>query len=198
MAYPTIEAPYGLRPVNLIGGQVFAGSTRMIPIASGYDTSIFYGDVVKLVAAGTLEKDTGTTAATPVGVFLGCEYTDPNTGQLLHSQYFPANTAADDIRAYVADDPDLLFKVAHVSGTTVIDGVARTAVGSNVALVQNAGSTVTGNSAVAVTGVATTNTLPLRIVDVVEETVDSDGNGFAELIVKWNFGMHQYDRALGI
>jgi len=198
MAYPTIEAPYGLRPINLIGGQVFAGSTRLIPIASGYDTDIFYGDVVKLVDSGTLEKDTGTTTATPVGVFLGCEYTDPSTKQLRHSQYFPADTAADDIRAYVADDPDLLFKVAHVSGTTVVDGVARTTVGNNVALVQNAGSTVTGNSAVAVSGAATTNTLPLRVVDVVEETVDSDGNGFAELIVKWNFGMHQYENATGV
>ena len=198
MAYPTIEAPYGLRPINLIGGQVFAGSTRLIPIASGYDTDIFYGDVVKLVDSGTLEKDTGTTTATPVGVFLGCEYTDPSTKQLRHSQYFPADTAADDIRAYVADDPDLLFKVVHVSGTTVVDGVARTTVGNNVALVQNAGSTVTGNSAVAVSGAATTNTLPLRVVDVVEETVDSDGNGFAELIVKWNFGMHQYENATGV
>lgn len=197
MAYPTIEAPYGLRPINLIGGQPYAGSTRMIPIASGYDTNIFYGDVVRLVAAGTLEKDTGTATATPVGVFVGCEYTDPNTGQLLHSQYYPANTAADDIRAYVVDDPDVLFKVVHVSGTTVVDGVGRTVVGNNVALVQNAGSTSTGNSAVAVTGAATTNTLPLRVVDVVPETADASGD-FVELIVKWNFGMHQYDRALGV
>lgn len=197
MAYPVIEAPYGLKPVNLIGGQVFAGATRQIPIASGYATSIFYGDVVRLVAAGTLEKDAGTATATPVGVFLGCEYTDPNTKQLLHSQYFPANTAADDIVAYVADDPDQLFKVVHVSGTTVVDGVARTVVGNNVALVQNAGSTNTGNSAVAVTGAATTNTLPLRIVDVVRDTADAAGD-FVELIVKWNFGMHQYERALGV
>jgi hypothetical protein len=42
MAYPTISAPYGLKPVNLIGGQVFAGSTRLMEIASGYATNIFY------------------------------------------------------------------------------------------------------------------------------------------------------------
>jgi hypothetical protein len=41
MAYPTVSAPFGLRPVNLIGGQVFAGSTRMMEIASGYATSHF-------------------------------------------------------------------------------------------------------------------------------------------------------------
>jgi hypothetical protein len=73
---------YGLRPVNLIGGQVYAGSTRLIKIASAYNTDIFYGDVVKLGSSGTAEKDTGTTTATPVGVFLGCTYTNPTTKEL--------------------------------------------------------------------------------------------------------------------
>jgi hypothetical protein len=68
----TTAAPYGMRPVSLIGGQPFAGSTRQIKIASGYAANIFFGDVVKLVAAGVVEKDTGTTAATPVGIFMGC------------------------------------------------------------------------------------------------------------------------------
>jgi hypothetical protein len=58
MAYPTVSAPYGLRPINLIGGRVFAGSTRLIPITSAEGTSIFYGDVVKLNTSGTLTKDT--------------------------------------------------------------------------------------------------------------------------------------------
>jgi hypothetical protein len=30
MAYPTVSKPYGLQPVNLIGGQVFAGATRNV------------------------------------------------------------------------------------------------------------------------------------------------------------------------
>ena len=215
MAYPTVDAPYGLKPINLIGGQVFAGATRQIPIASGYATSIFNGDVVKLVSDGTLEKDTGTTTATPVGVFLGCSYTDPTLKYKLFSQYFPANTVASDIVAYVADDPDQLFKVALVSGTTVINGYGRTIVGNNVPLVQNAGDANTGNSAVAVNGgsAATTVSLPLRIIDVVPDTVDSSGN-YTEVIVKWNApyftlsegtpntitwaGGHQYLNPLGV
>ena len=49
MAYPTVDKPYGLKPVNLIGGQVFAGSIRELPIQYAYGTDIFYGDFVKLV-----------------------------------------------------------------------------------------------------------------------------------------------------
>jgi hypothetical protein len=215
MAYPTVDAPYGLKPVNLIGGQVFAGATRQIPIASGYATSIFNGDVVKLSSDGVLVKETGTTTATPVGVFLGCSYTDPTLKYQLFSQYYPASTVASDIVAYVADDPDQLFKVALVSGTTVIAGYGRTIVGNNVALVQNAGSATTGNSAVAVDGssAATTVSLPIRIIDVVPETVDASGD-FTEVIVKWNApyftltegapntitwaGGHQYLNPLGV
>lgn len=169
MAYPIVNGPYGLIPINLIGGQVFAGATRQIPIASNYNTSIFYGDPVKLVSSGTLERDTPDAAMTPVGVFLGCSYTDPTFGKVFR-QYYPQNTVASDIVGYVQDDPDALFKVAMVSGTTVIAAIGRTFVGNNAAMVNNAGSTATGNSAAAATDPATTDTLPLRIIDVVPDT----------------------------
>ena len=199
MAYPTVSAPYGLIPINLIGGQVFAGSTRLIPIAANYATAIFYGDVVKLVSDGTLEKDTGTSTATPVGVFLGCTYTDPVYGKTFRQSY-PGGVNVADIQAYVCDDPDALFKAAVVSSGTTIGTVTRTAVGNNAALVQNAGSATTGNSKVAINGTtATTNTLPVRIVDVVPETspVGTPGS-YTEVIVKWNAGMHQYNNPTGV
>ena len=109
MAYPTVSAPYGLKPINLIGGQVFAGATRLLNIASGYNTNIFYGDVVKLVSSGTIQKDAGETTATPCGVFLGCSYVNAQ-GQTVFAQYFPANTTAPTgtyITAYLADDPEI-------------------------------------------------------------------------------------------
>lgn len=198
MAFPTVDAPYGLKPVNLVGGQVFAGATRLIPIASGYDTGIFTGDLVKLVSGGTLEKDAGTSTATPVGVFLGCTYTDPVLKYQVFSQYYPADTVASDIKAYVADDPASLFQVAVVSSGTTIGSIARTAVGNNSALVQNAGSATSGNSKVAISATtATTNTLPIRIIDVVEETA-TGSDAFVEAIVKINAGMHQYENATGV
>ena len=219
MAYPTVAAPYGLKPINLIGGQVFAGATRQLVIASGYGTSIFYGDVVKLASTGTIQKDTGTTTATPVGVFLGCSYVN-SVGQVVFQQYFPASTTAPTgtvITAYVSDDPDQLFKAVLVTGTTADDAtsgllpayLSRTVIGSNLEMVQNTGSTVTGDSKVGVysaAGATTTATLPIRVIDVVPDTANSSGN-FCEVIVKWNApnvtgqtvaGGHQYLNPTGV
>jgi hypothetical protein len=219
MAYPTISGPYGLKPINLIGGQVFAGATRQLTIASAYNTSIFYGDAVKIASTGVIQVDAGTTTATPCGVFLGCSYVNAQ-GQVVFAQYFPANTAAPTgtiITAYVSDDPDQLFKVVNVAGATADDATSgllpaylgRTVIGSNAQLVQNAGSTVTGDSKIAVytaAGATTTATLPIRIVDVVPDTANSSGN-FCEFIVKWNApnvtgsvvaGGHQYLNPTGV
>jgi hypothetical protein len=174
MAYPTIDAPYGLKPINLIGGQVFAGSTRELPITYGYATNIFYGDFVTLVR-GNLERITVSTGVvgTLMGVFLGCSFTNPITKQKQFSQYWPASTLAGDAVAIVSDDPDAVFRVAMVSGTTVIASGARAMIGQNLAAVNNTGSTNTGNSANAVladTSIALTAALPIRVMGLVPDT----------------------------
>jgi hypothetical protein len=199
MAYPTVSGPYGLIPINLIGGQVFASATRSIPITSNSATSIFFGDVVKLNSSGTLDKDTGTNAATPVGVFLGCSYTDPTFGKTFR-QFYAANTVASDIVAFVQDDPDALFKVAVVSTGTNISYVTRANVGENAVLVQNTGSTITGDSKVAISSTTgTTSTFPLRIIDVIAETSPAGyPASFTEVVVKWNQGMHPYLNPTGV
>tara|TARA_R100000005_G_C5000113_1_gene206935 strand:- start:3888 stop:4481 length:594 start_codon:yes stop_codon:yes gene_type:complete len=197
MAYPTVDGPYGLIPVKLLSNVPYAGVTRHYGIASGYATSIFNGDAVKLVTGGTVERDTFDAAMTPIGVFLGCSFTDPSTEQQTFKQYYPASTVASDIKAYVADATDLLFKVAVVSSGTTIGDLAITDIGANVAGVDNTGSTVTGNSKCAISdSSATTNTLPFRIVDLVEETKNSSG-GYTEALVKWNAG-HQFRNTTGV
>jgi hypothetical protein len=200
MAYPSVDAPYGLVPINLIGGQVFAGSTRLIPIASGSTTAIFNGDVVNLGSSGTLGKDVGTATATPVGVFLGCSYTDPTFGKTFR-QFYPGGLAIADIVAYVCDDPNALFKVAvTAAGTSTIGNVARTVVGENSALIQTAGNTANGNSRVSISSTtATASTLPIRIIDIVPETALAvNPASYTEVIVKWNAGMHQYNNPTGV
>jgi len=206
MAYPTIDKPYGFKPINLIGGQVFAGSTRKMRIASAYATSIGYGDLLIRAADGTVERSAATTTKPTggfAGVFLGCEFINPSTGQLQFQQNFVGGTTVTTgfITAYVCDDPDALFQVAVVSGTTVVTGVQFTAVGNNATIVNNTAITTPGNSQIALLdSTATTDTLPIRIVDVVPDTAFvSGGNTFyPEVIVKFNFGMHAYETAVGV
>lgn len=175
MAYPVVSAPYGLLPQNLIGGQVFAGSTRMYNIQYGYATSIFYGDFVVLSRgfATRASVSTGSSLNQTVGIFLGCTYTNPTTKQKLFSQYWPASTAAGDCQAYILDDPDAVFKaVVCSSGTTVASG-AMAMIGTNLSAIDNTGSVNTGNSANAIlapTATPVTTTLPLRMVGLVQET----------------------------
>jgi hypothetical protein len=199
MPYPTVDGPYGLIPVNLIGGQVFASAARSIPIATNSSTAIFFGDVVRLGSTGTLEKDVGTNVATPIGVFLGCTYTDPVFGKTFR-QFYPGTTNITDVVAFVQDDPDALYKVAVVSAGVTIGTITRANVGENTALVQNAGSTVNGDSRVAVSATcATASTLPIRIIDVVPDTSPAGFPGsFTEVIVKWNQGMHPYYNPTGV
>ena len=202
MAYPTVSAPYGLKPVNLIGGQVFAGATRQMQIASGYATNIFYGDLVKRISDGTIEKDTGTATATPCGIFLGVSFTNASTGQVQQQQFYPASQSiksGTQIFAVVADDPDTLFQVVSCSSGSTVAAMGISAIGNNIELIQNAGSTTTGNSAVAINEgtQAVTSTLPVRIIDVVRDTATGT-DSFVEFIVKINATMHQYNNSTGI
>lgn len=191
----TAATPYGLRPTKMIGGQPMSHGINRYKIASGYATSIFNGDLVKFVAAGTIEKDTGTTTTTPIGVFVGCEYELTDEG-LYHRQYWPASTSVKTgttAWAYVVDDPDMLFEV-QADGS-----VDQTALGANAAIVQGAGSTSTGNSGVSLdqSTIATTATLPLRIVDFVDrEGFSAIGDAYTDVIVR--MVTHHHRTALGI
>jgi hypothetical protein len=210
MAYPTVSAPYGLKPVNLIGGQVFAGSTREIAITTSsvnYNTAIFTGDVVQLTSTGTVIVSTLAGQSSPVagviGVFLGCSYTNPSTNQKIFAQYWPGfSSGVTDAVAYINDDPDTLYKAVSVGATANSSGLTVTAVtqsvvGENAVLVLNTGSTVFGDSAIGIYSAGTLTSLPMRIVDVVPDTATSAGN-YVELIVKFNFGYHSYYNAVGV
>jgi len=190
----TTATPMGAEPTDTLSASgSFTGKVRHIKVASGYGTAIFYGDFVKLVNTGTVEKDTGTTTLTPVGVFVGCAFTSPTTGELTFSQTFPASTAASDIVAYVVDDPNVLMRMQSD------EAIAQTGLGNNVAVVQTAGSTSIGRSKNAVNGssINTTNTLPLRIIDFVDGPNSAVGDTYTDVIVKFNAG-HQYSNTTGV
>ena len=193
----TSATPNGAEPVNTLSASgSYTGKVRHIKIASGYGTAIFYGDFVKLVAAGTVEKAAVTTAvvAGTVGIFVGCSYTDPSTNQLTFNQQFPASTAASDIMAYVVDDPKLVFKMQ------ADEAIAQTGLGNNVSAVSTAGSTSIGRSKNALDGgsVATTNSLPLRVLEFVEGPNSTVGDAFTDCLVTYLPLSHAYETKLGV
>ena len=172
---------YGLKPVKLIGDRPWSNSLQRYKIASAYATNIFAGDVVKLIADGTIEKDTGTSTATPIGVFMGVHFTDPTNKWPTFKRQWTASTVATDAVAYVAADPDLVFEIQAAGAIAAAD------LWGNIALVQGAGSTTTGNSGVtAGSSVAATATLPLRVVGFVDRPGSAVGDAYTDIFVIWN------------
>ena len=190
MAYPVVDAAYGFKPINELNGLPYAGAVRQIPIQRNYGTALFAGDLVKF-EAGLIEITDMTSASTSglgqAGVFVGCSYTNPSTGQKLFAQYYPGSIQANDIVAYVVDDDRAVFKAVMIAQTgsvsntaTAIGYVSQAFVGTNLFPVTGvAGSTTTGNSKMGVCGTNPTNgtggirvltTAPFRVVGVVPET----------------------------
>jgi hypothetical protein len=190
----TTAAPFGALPIRSIaGGGTSEAARRSYAIATTYSTSIFFGDFVKIVGGGGVEKDTGTATMTPIGIFVGCFYTDPTTKQPTHSQYWPASNAATDAVAWVVDDPFCLFEMQADEAVDAAD------VGQNIPVVQTAGSTAIGRSKNAADGGShnTTNTLPLRIVSLKDGPFSAAGDAYTDLILTYAAG-HQLLNATGV
>ena len=175
MAYPTVSAPYGFKPVNLIGGQPYAGSTRNLPIAYNDSTAIYYGDPVVITSGfATLATAPVNSTNKVVGYFAGCYYTNPTTKQRLYSQYYPGGITSGDITAIVVDDPDVVLKcvaTASASSATVAS-FSQLLVGGNVVGGTQTGSVANGDSAMGVVastaGAATT--AGFRVLQLVPDT----------------------------
>jgi len=204
MAYPTIDKTYGFKPVNRLDGLPYAGAIRQIPVAPSYATAILNGDTVKVDTNGYIIAASTTDSGNIVGVLVGCSYIN-SMSQPTYAQNYPAatSTSTNMAMAFVVDDPSAVFKVvATVAGSTTPTAYARSIVGSNVALVANVGSTTTGDSYYGIDGSSanTTNTLPVRVVDVVPDTATGPATTAAttyyEFLVKFNTA--QYNSTTGI
>ena len=188
------SAPRGLKPIGLLGGMPFAGSTREFLIKSGYATAIFNGDVVGLADTanstddGYLVREAVASEVNPIGVFLGCSYTDPNTGQLTFNQYYPGSIAASDIKAVVSANPFTLYEVQ------ADDAIAQTQLGMTADLVQTqAGSTTTGNSGIQLdASTASVGGECWKIVDFVERVGSTIGDAKTDVVVMMNQTEHAF------
>ena len=200
----------GFVPVNLIGGQVYAGAVRQLPIASGYAENIGFGDlvgisggyIVRVNASGSNVTQSTFPTVKPVGIFLGCSFTDPNLKYFVNKQYWPTGTVASDAMSLICEDPEAVLQVTVTNaGTAYTSGAATVAtVGKNIGYYQPSTpmSTSTGNSLVSanLASAATTATLPLRVVDVVKESALSDGT-YAQVLVTYQLGVHFYRQTTG-
>lgn len=192
----TTATPTGAEPVGTLSASgSFSGKFRHLKIASAYAANIFYGDFVEIKAGGTVEKKqvTSSLGTKIAGIFLGCQYTDPNSNQLVQSQYWPTGTVASDAVAFVNDDPFLLFKMqadGSVAGSTLFQ---------NIEGINTAGDTTLGRSknALDASSVATTNTLPFRVVEFVQAGDSEAGDSFTDIIVAYLPGKHALLTILG-
>ena len=190
MSYPTVTAPYGLRPINRFDGMPYAGATNQYPVTSGQ--AVFNGQVVAFVNGGTVSPVASHTASTyAVGVVMGVQYTN-STGQTVQAQYAPSSGVSDVI-AYVVNDPAAEFKVAVTGNNQTITPVAGTVLNTNVLLVVGTGDTATGNinSSIDGSSAAATATSLFRVTALIPETIDPTTGYYTEVVVKFNGTWHQ-------
>jgi len=195
-------SPYGLKAVNHLGGTPYAGSTRMYPIASATAINIYYGSVVSVLGTGFLTANlTVGTAAAPfvagtVGVFVGCTYTDPNSGNVVFRQNWPTGTVAADAQAYVVDDPAAIFQVQANGAVTAADLGQCCSI---IAQTTNTGNLLSGNSTTAVRPATLSIAQDaFKIVGFVDSPTSTVGDAFTDLLVKFNPVAHAYTSGVGI
>ena len=190
MAYPTVSAPYGFKPVNRFDGLPYAGATQLYPVTSGQ--AVYTGQVVAFVTGGTVSPVASHTASTyAVGVCVGVQYVN-SSGQTVQAQYAPAS-GVSNVYAYVVNDPAAEFKVAVTNGSGVVTPVAGTCLNSNVKGYTGTGSATTGdiNSGVQGSTAAADDTFLFRVTGLVPETIDPTTGYYSEVIVKFNGTYHQ-------
>ena len=165
------DAAFGMRPTRMIGGAPYTGGQSRYRIAANYDTNIFQGDMVAQVTGGGVEVHADGGTVPIVGVFNGCQYTDPTTSEQVYSNYYPASTNASDIIAFVIDDPNVVYEVQADAAFPVAD-----LFGNFDIVYTSSGSTVTGISGaeLEVSTGATTATLPIKAIDISTDPENSD------------------------
>lgn len=192
----SVAAPYGLRPVNLLGGQPYnGGAIRQVPMTVNVATAFGYGDVVLIGAASagqptpaTATPVSGTTAGV-MGVCVGVSFVDPVLKQQQFSMTLPSGAITagyTNVLIFVNDDPNQLYQLQSVGS------VASTVRGKFCAL-ENFGTGTYGNSTIR--GSTPSNvggTQAMRIVDF----ASTPGDAFTDLIVKFNQGVLMWQNTI--
>lgn len=184
-----VNAPKGLVPVRHGNGNPWTGGPVPYRITSGYNTSIFLGDPVKLAADGSIVLAAAGDLC--VGIFAGASYRPSAFPYYQRNGHWVANTVTFDGSAavgFVYDDPFLVFSVqesnaAGAAGTPL----ALADINLNIEFLYTAGDTTTGLSKVTINNEteATSSARNFRIVGLTSHPSNVVGS-FANWDVAWN------------
>ena len=183
------NAPFGFRQYSGTGSApTYEQNVRYI--ASNNTTAIYFGDAVIPLTTGYIGQ-AGVSSVRMEGIFAGCKYVSTSQKRTVWSNYWPGSDANGDVEAYIIDDPNAKFLVqSSDSGGTAAITFAN--IGEYINLAVGTGNTATGISGmtVNVATLATTPTLPFRIVGLVTTPPGADGTDTAteynEVIVAFN------------
>lgn len=179
-----IDSIFGFRPVKGQGAGYTAVGSNEYVIANGESSAIYQGDPVVLNANGSISVGS-SAGAELIGIFNGCFYDDPTTKKPTFSNFYPGGVAQDNMKAFVFDDPNMLFEV-KVDDTN--GGQAQVGSNANIAT-YSAGSSNDGVSNVALDGssFATSSAANFRVVSLSTDPDNSDYTAAnASIIVKIN------------
>jgi len=197
------SGPFGLAQTGTASGPPNFAESHNPPyrIASTYGTAIYWGDLVRMNSSttGYVEQwaagDGSTATKIPVCVFVGCSYFSTSQQKTIQSKYWPGSDATGDVNAFVVDDPNAQFKIQANAGP-----ISQTAIGQTADVVVNAGNSTTGISGMALDTPTTTNTLPLKVVNIINTPPGANGTdvttAYNYVIVAFNNQM--YKTLLGV
>jgi hypothetical protein len=176
-----IDKAFGLRP---IGNLSATGAQKQYgyEIADNQSGAIYQGDLVT-VFDGYLVKFAPATHTAAVGVFNGCNYTDPTSGKPTWRNYYPGsvNITSGVIEADVLDDPNQLFLIQ------ADEDVVQADIGKNADIVGAGGSTVNGISSMELDSSTVANTAALNVKIVgLFNTPENEFGTNAVVVVKIN------------
>lgn len=174
---------FGFRPVQNLDGSPWSGATRTVYFPSSDSTATFVGDLVKLTGSGDADGKYATVAQcaagdTPYGVVVGFK-PDPTDLELT---YRKASTAR---YAEVAVGDAVIMEAQEDS---VGGALAAANIGQNIdVVVASSGDTTSGLSGMQLDSstAATTNTLPLRLIGLVDREDNALGTN-AKWLVRLN------------
>lgn len=197
----SVASPYGLRPVQLLGGGPFAGAIRSFPLTVDVAPAkaFYFGDPVGLQAGQPKVLAASPTSTvgpdSPIGIFMGCEWVD-NIRGFVNAQSFPAGGiagGAKNVKFKILVAPDCVFKVQANGPVTAAQ------VGFNAPLVAfGTGNASSGDSLVAIGAPAVTATFAVKIIGFPDMPNSQPGDAFTDVLVIWNAGVHRFANATGL